>query len=352
VAAPGPNATLPAVSREAARARYDGWGGATLGWDGTGFAAATRLVTPDGDIAAADLRAGDAVLTAAGPVPVAAVTRTVFAAAGLAWQPERCGIEIAAGALDGTLPRAALRVGPRQAIAVNGVAVPAERLVNGATIRRLADDDGAVWFGVALADGAALLAEGWPCPTGRAAADDDRPEPAAALARAHLRLTRLAGLRPGALQGHVDHADRRGLIGWACDGASPQAAVALELVIDGTVQAVLLADRPRRDLEAFAPGGRCGFVLRLPTPLDARAHHLLVLRRLADGATLPGTPVLVDAVAADAVANLAYALEMATPAAPDGGAFADFLARCIDAAVQARAEQPASGTDHGATPER
>jgi hypothetical protein len=43
-------------------------------------------------------------------------------------------------------------------------------------------------------------------------------------------------------------------------------------------------------------GGHCAFRWQFPTPLDPGRRHIVAVRRAADGACLPASPVLIDRV--------------------------------------------------------
>ncbi len=98
---------------------------------------------------------------------------------------------------------------------------------------------------------------------------------------------------PPALTGHIDHADRHGLTGWAMDPARPGEPVELELVLDGEVVGSFTADHHRADLEQAGLGdGRLAFQIQIPGGLSPHADRTVELRRVADGAPVPGSPVV------------------------------------------------------------
>ena len=101
-----------------------------------------------------------------------------------------------------------------------------------------------------------------------------------------------------ALRGHVDRLSRRQVIGWARDGAAPDTAVALVVVVDGRAVGRCLADRPREDLVAAGEGhGRHGFDFAFPDgALPALARCTVSLRREGDGAVVPGSPLTLDPI--------------------------------------------------------
>ena len=124
----------------------------------------------------------------------------------------------------------------------------------------------------------------------------EQPRPAdTVLLAARRALAARAGIAPGPLLGSVDAAIADRLAGWADDGSGHP--VALELAVDGVTAPPVLAGQLRDDLTAAGIGdGRRGFTTLLDPPLDPRRRHLLRVRRALDGAELPGSPVLLDAV--------------------------------------------------------
>ncbi|MBJ7252615.1 MAG: Hint domain-containing protein, partial [Acetobacteraceae bacterium] len=111
----------------------------TQGWNVVCFAEGTRIVTPNGEDAVENLRAGDMVLAMrdgqAGFEPLrwvgfmdVAVPRNAAMAA------KTAPILIKAGALAPGMPARDLRVSPDHAMEVDGHLIPAKHLVNGASI--------------------------------------------------------------------------------------------------------------------------------------------------------------------------------------------------------------------------
>ena len=97
-----------------------------------------------------------------------------------------------------------------------------------------------------------------------------------------------------ALTGHIDQADRFSLTGWAMDPARPYEPVTLELVLDGAVVGSFAADRHRPDLEQAGLGdGRHAFQVQIPGGLSQHIERVLELRRVGDGAPVPGSPVVL-----------------------------------------------------------
>jgi len=120
-------------------------------------------------------------------------------------------------------------------------------------------------------------------------------EDGAILARISDTIAARAGITAvhGTLAGQVDCVTLNHVAGWAYDLASPARPVELLLDIDGAAT-MTLADRSRADL-AGRGAPRCGFDVALP-PLARDEPHLIRIRRAADGAELPGSPVLLPAL--------------------------------------------------------
>ena len=118
---------------------------------------------------------------------------------------------------------------------------------------------------------------------------------------------------PGVLQGDIARCDHAGAAGWALDAAHPGRPVGLEALVDGVVVGRAVADLRRPDLEMAGLGdGRCGFALRFTPRLRQDRGQIVQLRRAADGADVPGSPLLLERVVADLPALLATVDQAAT----------------------------------------
>ncbi len=307
-------------------------------WNGEGVGAGTLVATPDGPVPAERLQRGGTVLGGGGralmltEVHHVALPAAAFRRLGLA-PPVR----IAAGALGFGMPAAPLLLGPAQCVRLDGGWITADLLVDGREIRRLDDDARMVLL--ALADDGSLMAAGvMLAPAGAAAARRRASDDAPAVAT----LRRLAGAAPtGVLAGYMEHADRAGVTGWALDSAAPDRVVVLEVVVGGRVVAQFPADLPRPDLP---PSGstqrgsiRHGFAWRFAPNLPAGQPWLVEVRRAGGGASLPGTPLLLDAATATPAA-FDIALAGLGEATGLGEAVGDmhFLAQLIENAANAR----------------
>lgn len=97
------------------------------------------------------------------------------------------------------------------------------------------------------------------------------------------------------LIGNLDDANPTVLWGWAFDPEAPDTPVELELLLDDVPATRFAADQFRADLEHLGRAGHCSFVLQLRLPLGALARHTLRIRRVSDGAELPGSPRTIGA---------------------------------------------------------
>ena len=113
---------------------------------------------------------------------------------------------------------------------------------------------------------------------------------------------------PQPMIGAVDRIDAAGIFGWACNLDQPAVPVVLDLVIDAQPAYRLIARRERRDLSHIGDlRGLCGFQFPWPARLDRGRWHSMVIRRTEDGASLPGSPVLIAPI--PTVAALAPVIE-------------------------------------------
>jgi hypothetical protein len=138
----------------------------TQGWDTfICFAEGTRIMTPSGEDAVENLRAGDMVLAMrdgeagfealrwVGSMDVAVPRDAAMAA-------KAAPILIKAGALADGLPARDLRVSPDHAIEVDGYLIPAKHLVNGTSIVQEAWCQRVTYFHLELEAHGLLLSEG------------------------------------------------------------------------------------------------------------------------------------------------------------------------------------------------
>ncbi|MDP4025237.1 Hint domain-containing protein [Methylobacterium sp. NEAU 140] len=287
------------------------------------YCTGTRILTDRGAVAVEDLAIGDTVVTASGARrPIRWIGTRSYGGRFANANPAVLPVTVRAGALADGVPARDLAVSPDHALFLDGLLVPAELLVNGASITRAERIESVTYWHVELDSHDVLLAEGAPAESyvddgGRAifhnAASSRAPCPGAAPAAAaycaprvaddgahgyaleaiRRRLAIRAGLPVararvfGALRGAVEACDGRRVTGWAQDAAHPDGPVCLDVVVDGATVALVYADGYRADLEAAGIGDGChGFALDLPEALDGRAPHTVELRRSADATSL------------------------------------------------------------------
>ncbi|MCJ2069744.1 Hint domain-containing protein [Methylobacterium sp. J-030] len=254
------------------------------------------------------LRVGDLAITASGkPRPIRWIGNRSYP--GLSAPKHDRPVRISAGALRNGVPARDLRVSPDHCLWLDGLLVAAGHLVNGTSITRGEAVRDLTYWHVELDSHDLLLAEAaaaesfLAAPGVRAGFDGTHrpdatmaPVPYAArveagpeLAALRERLILRAGLsieptRFGAVQAWMDRCDGTHIAGWAQDAAHPDAPVCLDIVVDGVVVAMTLAEQYRADIAAAGVGdGRHGFEIDLDEPLTPGMDHAVEVRRSADG---------------------------------------------------------------------
>ena len=219
-----------------------------------------------------------------------------------------------------------LMVSPKHAMFLDGVLIPAEQLVNGATIVQEPPGEDIHYFHLELESHDVLIAEGafsesfvddesrgifqnahefgklYPEePAKQAVYCAPRVEDGFILDRIRRRLAGRAGLAYpaatnfGALLGEIEHCDREGVSGWALNTAFRKATVCLDVIVDGVFAGYAYAETARKK-------GGWRFDLRYPAVLDPSRPHEIDLRRSADGARLDKILVPDDRTSAIAAA--------------------------------------------------
>ncbi|CAA2157879.1 hypothetical protein MBRA_03232 [Methylobacterium brachiatum] len=285
------------------------------------YCTGTRILTDRGEVAVEDLAIGDVVVTASGEHrTIKWIGNRGYTGRFANTNPAVLPVCVKAGALADAVPARDLWVSPDHALFLDGVLIPAERLVNGVTVVKAERVETVTYWHVELDSHDVLVAEGaaaesfvddggraifhnaasfrtlypsQPARIGAAAYCAPRVEDGYALEAVRRRLAQRAGLPVaparvfGELVGHLDQCDGTRVSGWAQDRAYPDAPVCLDIVVDGTVVALAYAEAYRADLAAAGIGdGRHAFDLDLPQPLDADVAHVVSVRRSADGVEL------------------------------------------------------------------
>jgi hypothetical protein len=202
---------------------------------------------------------------------------------------------------------------------LDGVLIPAEHLVNGASVIQVQRVDVVDYFHIELDSHDVIIAEGALSET---FVDDHsrrmfhnahefavlfpdaepvepcyyapRVEEGFSLAVVCRRLAQRAGLPvassmdPGILRGCVERIEGGRVFGWAQSAGYPDGPVCLDVLVHGVLVAQVLAERFRPDLRQAGIGdGSHAFAVRLPDTLSNPDRDAIAVRRSADGALLP-----------------------------------------------------------------
>jgi hypothetical protein len=292
----------------------------------TCYCPGTLIATPAGERPVEALAIGDMVLTAAGAVPIRWIGHRHYDGRFVAGNHLMLPIRIAAGALGAGVPRRDLHVSPGHGLYLDGVLVPAWRLINGSSITQAPQVDAVTYIHIELDAHDIILAEGAPAesflddgcrgqfqnaaefharypggtPTQSPIA---RVEDGFQLQAIQRRVAWRAGIAPmaprppGPLRGFVDQAGPQIVCGWAQDADAPEEPVCLEVTANGRRVCHVLANGYRADLRRAGLGSGChAFSIRLP---DGTAGAITV-RRAGDSAALVPT---ADAAAPAALAG-------------------------------------------------
>lgn len=131
------------------------------------FLTGTRILTPGGEVPVEELAIGALVDTLNGTLPVKWIGRRRFRKAASSWHWSVAPIRVTRFALDDQYPTRDLYLSPKHCLFVDGVLVPAERLVNGRSISQAKTDDSEVieYFHIELETHEVVFAEGAPAET-------------------------------------------------------------------------------------------------------------------------------------------------------------------------------------------
>jgi hypothetical protein len=274
----------------------------------------TGIATAEGEVAVEDLRIGDMLRTAGGGLrPVKFIGTQSFEAEFIAATPSQRPVLIRKDAIGEGLPARDLYVSAMHSLYIDEVMVPAVALVNGVSILRADAPEGVEYFHVELDRHDVLLAEGLPAESfidddSRAVFDNafeyealygegeriapfaPRIEEGYVVEAMRRRFAARAGVElpavtPVSTIGHVERLKDGELTGWVMNQDAPDAAVELEVLVDGEPAGRCIANRYRTDLDhAGLAGGRCGFTMALP--VAATSLDQVRVRIAATGADL------------------------------------------------------------------
>ena len=289
-----------------------------LGFDVACFTPGTHILTPGGDRPVEQLAIGDPVITKLhGTQKIKWIGISRYDGRFVRNNHLMLPVCLKRHAIENHVPARDLWVSPGHAICLDGVLVPAWRLVNGVTIFQATSVETVTYYHLELETHDVLVTEN--CPTEsflddncrhqfQNAAEYDRLYPTARAPQTpclprvedgfHLQdiqhhLNRRAGLPrvleiPGPLRGFVDVAGPDRVAGWAQCEAQPEIPVCLDIAVDGRCVARTLANRYRADLRKAGLGsGTHSFDLPLPAGLSPAA--VIEVRRSTDHAPLPLT---------------------------------------------------------------
>jgi glycosyltransferase involved in cell wall biosynthesis len=292
------------------------------------YVTGTGILTPLGEVLIEELAIGDLVTTRSGEVrPIKWIGRRSYEGRFIAGNRDVLPIRIAAGALADGIPTRDLDVSPKHAMFIDEVLVPAEMLLNSINVHQLYDVESVEYFHLELGSHDVVIANG---AASESFVDCDSrgmfhnaidyarrypydPGPAwqfcaprverasVALVEIRARLLARAGspesfCPPETLKGSVDSCDRLRVSGWVFDPANPKQRVRLEVRCDGEVIGHVVADRYRHDLAkvGYLGDGCCSYNFLHPIQLNPLSGHTIELRRGGDGASVPGSPVLLS----------------------------------------------------------
>ena len=276
----------------------------------------TLILTDRGEVAAGRLAIGDRVVTKSGEArPIKWIGRRAYSGRFAFGQKHILPICIKAGALVDGLPRRDLWISPQHAMYLEGVLIEAKDLVNGVTVYQASWVDSVTYVHIELDSHDVIFAEGAASetfidddsrnlfhnaheyrtlysdvPDGPALFCAPRLDAGYAVEAARRTINERAGLRrnaqPSRLRGFVDDITGDRISGWAQDPDWPEAPVCLDILIDGRLTGQTLANLFREDLSLAGLGsGRHAFEFVSDAGTDLR-HHVVEVRRSADGMSL------------------------------------------------------------------
>lgn len=313
-----PNTPIDAIEVSADTLYNDDWGLAVPTAIAC-FVSGTNISTSHGEQPVESLKIGDEVRTLVGKKSIIKwIGVRSYDGRFINGQHLTLPVCIKRDAIAGNVPARDLWVSPGHALYIDGMLVPAWRLINGVSITQAPSIGSVTYYHIELADHEIIFAEG--CPTESFLNEDCRNQFQNSLEFAKLypndrdewqlscfprieqgfqlqaiqrRLDEKASIpatiaEPGFLRGFVDQAGPEVVSGWAQDVAQPEKPVCLDVLINGLRAVRILANHYRADLRAAGLGSGChGF----EAPLPANVAGQVEVRRSIDQAGLALTDV-------------------------------------------------------------
>ena len=143
------------------------------------------------------------------------------------------------------------------------------------------------------------------------------------------------------LKGHLDHASRHKIAGWAIDEGNPSLPVRLVVTGNGALIGRVLANQYRADLKAAGIGdGHCAFEFLFPSELPAFETVDIGVVHERDGAHLPMSPVTLPPLQEFGETSREALKRFLAAESSDDVTVAkiDFLAEQLDALLQRHAD--------------
>ena len=275
----------------------------------------TSILTGHGEVSVEDLSVGDWLMTASGDLrAIKWIGKRCYAGRFANMHADVLPICFKRGSLGKGIPRRDLWVSPKHAMFIEGVLIPAERLVNGVSVVAAARVDRVEYFHIELDTHDVIVAEG---ALSESFVDDHsrsmfqnardfaalypdaepvdaiycapRVEDGFVLEAVRRMLGKTAGIKMpgpvdlGPLRGGVDQVVDGVVRGWAQNVRSPDVPVCLDILVDGVVVVQAFAETYRADLVRAGIGdGRHGFEVALPATLTGVGPGAISIKRSAD----------------------------------------------------------------------
>jgi hypothetical protein len=298
---------------------HNGAGPGTLVEEVACYCPGTMITTERGERLVENLGIGDRVMTVSGVArPIKWIGRRTYAGRFIMGRKDVLPVCIKARAIEDNVPRRDLWISPHHAMYLDGVLIEAKDLVNGVSIVQAERVDSVDYFHIELDSHDVIIAEG---ALSESFIDDDSRgmfhnaheydalyagegrrrarycaprldhgyQVEAVRQRIALRAAPVGtanGAPPGELRGYIDVLGENEVAGWAQSSGHPEAAVCLDIYVDGRPIGQVLANSYREDLERAGVGSGCHSFRFTPPAGYAPLSGIVEVRRSLDGALL------------------------------------------------------------------